>query len=74
MALVAFCQFRSTEVCIDLSLPSGSKGTARFVGGSVEEFLQVSRDPNGRILNALEFPCLERRDEQPLPCSVDLVA
>jgi len=33
----------------------------------------VTRDPNGRILNALEFPFLARQTEQ-LPCSVDLVA
>lgn len=42
VALVEFCRFHSTEVCIDLSLPSGSEGTARLVGGSVEELLRVS--------------------------------
>jgi hypothetical protein len=61
-------------VRIDLSLPTGSEGTSRLVCGLAEDLLQVSQDPNGRILNALEFPCLARRDDHSPPCSVDFVA
>jgi hypothetical protein len=44
-----------------------------LVNGTVEELLEASRDPNGRVLNALEFPFMELPPER-LGCSVDFVA